>query len=98
VSKRRIVAAVAAVGVLAIATGCDQVTTAGHNWVMDPDPAFHQDEPLIRLTGQCGDGYHTWITKSAEYNVNEMGPYETIIATCYPGIPVGTWGLEDRAS
>ena len=100
--RLRKVAVGAAVPILALATlsACDEATTAGHNWVITPDIALHRStgKPLIRATGQCSDGTYTWIAKSGEYNVWSMYQGQTLIATCYPGYPVGTWGLEERAS
>lgn len=99
-NTRKVVAGVGVAGLIAVAAACDTATTAGHNWVITPDIALHQatGKPLIRATGQCSDGSHTWIAKSGEYNVNTMTQGQTLIVTCYPGYPVGTWGLEERAS
>jgi hypothetical protein len=95
-------AAVGAAGIisLVVLAACDTGTTAGHNWVITPDIALHRQtgKPLIRATGQCSDGSRTWIAKSGEYNVWSMTQGQTLIVTCFPGYPVGTWGLEERAS
>lgn len=86
-----------ALGIAGLAA-CDQATTAGHNWVITPDVALHRQtgKPLITATGQCGNIYSTWISKSPEADAEAMTQGQTLIVNCGSGYPTGTWGLDER--
>lgn len=98
---RRIAAVGLAAGAIAVVSACDSATTANHNWVITPDVELHRQtgKPLITGTGQCGgfaDGI-TRIRRSVEVNVWSISQGRTLIVDCSPGIPVGSWGIEERA-
>lgn len=100
--SKRVVLSVATVALIALTAACDEGRSAGSNWVVTPDVALHRNtgKPLITATGQCGgfaDGI-TRIRKSVEVNVWTINQGTTLIVACAPGYPVGTWGMEERAS
>ena len=92
-------AAISTVALVAVGSACDNVTTAGQNWVFTPDIAMHIESQLggsIRFAGLCSNGSVTWWSRTPWENLYFMYQGQTMVAHCAGGWPVGgdNWGVE----
>ena len=102
---KRLIKALGLAAALVFAVACDQVTTAGSNWVFYPDYQMHQQAQLggeIQYSGLCaandGSGA-TWWARSWWVNIYNMPQGSSVIAPCgVNGHPTGggNWGVEYR--
>jgi hypothetical protein len=114
VSRRRLVAAVAAVSImLAVATGCDTTDDTTYAYAGDtgivatPDLQFFKDAgaPLIHLQLLCNFGGTLRYVHGNEVNVNDMNQGQTLNVYCrnyslngYQGVRSTDWAVVGRPS